>query len=121
LDGWRAAFPALELTVEKEIAEDDFVTVLWRGVDTNTGSWNGPNATGKKADGRGIGIFRVVDGKIKVDWTETRQLLILRTTVGEFDPECALSCGSPWLDLLPGSCYPPTSAGPALAPLPHAA
>ena len=29
--GWRAAFPDLELTIEKEIAEGDFVTVLWRG------------------------------------------------------------------------------------------
>jgi len=76
--GWRAAFPDLELTVEKEIAEGDFVTVLWRGVGTNTGSGNGLNATGKKADGRGISIFRVVDGRIKEEWTETSQLLILR-------------------------------------------
>jgi hypothetical protein len=29
--GWRAAFPDLEMTVGKEIAEGDFVTVLWRG------------------------------------------------------------------------------------------
>jgi predicted ester cyclase len=76
--GWRAAFPDLELTVEKEIAEGDFVTVLWRGRGTNTGSGNGLAATGKKAEGRGISIFRVVDGKIKKEWTETSQLLILR-------------------------------------------
>ncbi len=76
--GWRAAFPDLEVTVEKEIAEGDFVTVLWRGRGTNTGSGNGLNATGKKAEGRGISIFRVVDGRIKEEWTETSQLLILR-------------------------------------------
>jgi predicted ester cyclase len=76
--GWRAAFPDLELNVEREIAEGDFVTVLWTGVGTNTGSGNGLNATGKKADGRGISIFRVVDGRIKEEWTETSQLLILR-------------------------------------------
>ena len=76
--GWRAAFPDLELTIEKEIAEGDFVTVLWRGRGTNTGSGNGLAATGKKAEGRGISIFRVVDGKIKEEWTETSQLLILR-------------------------------------------
>lgn len=76
--GWRAAFPDLELTIEKEIAEGDFVTVLWRGRGTNTGSGNGLTATGKKAEGRGISIFRVVDGKIKEEWTETSQLLILR-------------------------------------------
>jgi len=76
--GWRAAFPDLELTVEREIAEDDFVTVLWSGRGTNTGSGNGLNATGKRAEGRGISIFRVVDGRIKEEWTETSQLLILR-------------------------------------------
>jgi predicted ester cyclase len=76
--GWRAAFPDLEVTVEREIAEGDFVTVLWRGVGTNTGSGNGLNATGKKADGRGISIFRVADGRVKEEWTEYSQLLILR-------------------------------------------
>ncbi len=76
--GWRAAFPDLELTVDAEFADGDFVTVLWRGRGTNTGTGNGLNATGKKADGRGISIFRVVDGKIKEEWTETSQLLILR-------------------------------------------
>lgn len=76
--GWRAAFPDLELTVEREIAEGDFVTVLWRGRGTNTGSGNGLPATGKKTEGRGISIFRVVDGKITEEWTETSQLVILR-------------------------------------------
>jgi predicted ester cyclase len=75
--GWRAAFPDLEMTVEKEIAEGDFVTVLWRGRGTNTGTGNGLNATGKKADGRGISIFRVVDGRIEEEWTEYSQMLIL--------------------------------------------
>jgi predicted ester cyclase len=76
--GWRAAFPDLKLTVEREMAEGDFVTVLWRGRGTNTGSGNGLNATGKIAEGRGISIFRIVDGRIKEEWTETSQLVILR-------------------------------------------
>src|ERR1700688_1373382 len=33
--GWRAAFPDLETTIEQEISEGDFVTVLWRGRATN--------------------------------------------------------------------------------------
>jgi predicted ester cyclase len=76
--GWRAAFPDLEMTVEKEIADGEFVTVLWRGRGTNTGNGNGLNATGKKVDGRGISIFRVVDGKIEEEWTEYSGLLILQ-------------------------------------------
>jgi steroid delta-isomerase-like uncharacterized protein len=78
IHGWRAAFPDIELFVDKEFAEGDFVTVLWRGRGTNTGSGNGLPATGKKTDGRGISIFRVVDGKIKDEWTEYSQMLILR-------------------------------------------
>jgi predicted ester cyclase len=78
IHGWRAAFPDIELFVEKEFAEGDFVTVLWRGRGTNTGSGNGLGATGKKTDGRGISIFRVVDGKIKEEWTEYSQLLLLQ-------------------------------------------
>jgi predicted ester cyclase len=78
IHGWRAAFPDIELVVEKELAENDYVTVLWRGRGTNTGNGNGLNATGKKTDGRGISIFRIVDGKIKEEWTEYSQLLILR-------------------------------------------
>jgi predicted ester cyclase len=78
VQGWRAAFPDLGVTVEREIAEGDFVTVLWKGGGTNTGSGNGLNATGKKAEGRGISIFRVVDGRVKEEWTEYSQLLILR-------------------------------------------
>jgi len=76
--GWRAAFPDLEITVEREIAEGDFVTVLWRGRGTNTGTGNGLSATGKKTDGRGISVFRLADGKIVEEWTEFSQLLVLR-------------------------------------------
>lgn len=76
--GWRSAFPDLDMEVEKEMAEGDIVTVLWRGRGTNTGAGNGLNATGKKVDGRGISIFRVVDGKIEEEWTEYSGLLILR-------------------------------------------
>jgi predicted ester cyclase len=78
IQGWRAAFPDLELIVEREIAEGDLVTVMWRGRGTNTGSGNGLNATGKKAEGRGISIFRVVDGKIKEEWTEYSELFLMR-------------------------------------------
>jgi len=76
--GWRAAFPDLEITVEREIAEGDFVTVLWKARGTNTGSGNGLNATGKKTEGRGISVFRLVDGRVREEWTEFSQLLVLR-------------------------------------------
>jgi predicted ester cyclase len=76
--GWRSAFPDLRMIVEKEIAEGDLVAVFWRAQGTNTGIGNGLNATGKKAAGRGISIFRIVDGRIKEEWTEYSQLLLLQ-------------------------------------------
>ena len=76
--GWRAAFPDLDLNVKREIAEGDFVTVLWEAQGTNTGNGNGLSATGKKTQGRGISVFRVVNGKIKEEWTEFSQLLVLQ-------------------------------------------
>jgi len=76
--GWRAAFPDLVLNVKREIAEGDFVTVLWEAQGTNTGNGNGLSATRKKTQGRGISVFRVVNGKIKEEWTEFSQLLVLQ-------------------------------------------
>jgi steroid delta-isomerase-like uncharacterized protein len=76
--GWRAAFPDLNIVIENEVAEGDYVTVLSQAEGTNTGTGNGLSATGKKTAGRGITIFRISDGKIKEEWTEFSQLLVLR-------------------------------------------
>jgi predicted ester cyclase len=68
--GWVAAFPDLHVTINKEIAEGDLVTVLWTGEGTNTGNGNGFNATGAHLSMRGITIWRVVDGKLAEEWSE---------------------------------------------------
>jgi predicted ester cyclase len=68
--GWRDAAPDLVMTVLNEIAEGDFVTVLWSGTGTNTGHGNGYSATGKRMTIRGITIWRFVDGKIQEEWSE---------------------------------------------------
>jgi predicted ester cyclase len=68
--GWVAAFPDLHVTIDKQIAEGDFVTVLWTGEGTNTGNGNGFNATGAHLKMRGITIWRVVDGKLIEEWSE---------------------------------------------------
>ena len=68
--GWRAAAPDLVMTVVNEIAEGDFVTVLWTGVGTNTGRGNGYTATGKRRTMRGITIWRFTGGRIQEEWSE---------------------------------------------------
>ena len=76
--GWKLAFPDLEVTVVKEIAEGDLVTVLWTAIGTNTGEGNGLPATGKKIQARGITIWRIVNGKIVEEWSEFDQLRIMK-------------------------------------------
>jgi steroid delta-isomerase-like uncharacterized protein len=68
--GWRDAAPDLVMTVLNEIAEGDYVTVLWTGTGTNTGTGNGYSATGKRMTMRGITIWRFVNGKIEEEWSE---------------------------------------------------
>jgi len=76
--GWKLAFPDLKMTVLKEIAEGDLVTVLYGVTGTNTGEGNGLPATGKKIDGRGITIWRIVNGQITEEWSEFDQLRFMR-------------------------------------------
>ncbi len=68
--GWRDAAPDLAMTVLNEIAEGDYVTVLWTGTGTNTGAGNGYAATGKRKSMRGITIWRFANGKIQEEWSE---------------------------------------------------
>ena len=76
--GWRSAFPDLTTKVDKMLVDGEFVTVLWSGGGTNTGTGNGLPATGKKLTGRGITIWRISGGKIREEWSEFDQLRILQ-------------------------------------------
>jgi steroid delta-isomerase-like uncharacterized protein len=76
--GWRDAAPDLVMAVDKLVAEGDLVTVLWTGRGTNTGTGNGFPATGKKIQMRGITIWRIVDGKIKEEWSAFDRLSLLQ-------------------------------------------
>ena len=76
--GWKAAFPDLVMTADKLVAEGDLVTVLWSARGTNTGAGNGLPATGKALTGRGITIWRIVDGRITEEWSAFDQLSIMQ-------------------------------------------
>ena len=78
LKGWHAAFPDVVALPEKLIAEDDLVTIYWIARGTNTGTCNGLPATGKKAELAGITIWRIVEGKIKDEWSTFDQLSMMR-------------------------------------------
>ena len=78
LRGWHEAFPDLAIIPEKLIAEGDLVTIYWIARGTNTGTGNGLPATGKKAEQSGITIWRIVNGKIKEEWSAFDQLSLMQ-------------------------------------------
>jgi steroid delta-isomerase-like uncharacterized protein len=78
LRGWHQAFPDVVIVPEKLIAEGDLVTIYWTARGTNTGTGNGLPATGKKAELAGITIWRIVDAKIKEEWSAFDQLSMMQ-------------------------------------------
>ena len=78
LKGWHQAFSDIAIVPEKLIAEGDLVTIYWIASGTNTGTGNGLPATGKKAQLAGITIWRIVDGKIKEEWSAFDQLSMMQ-------------------------------------------
>src|SRR5213593_4582199 len=78
LKGWHQAFSDITIVPEKLIAEGDLVTIYWIARGTNTGTGNGLPATGKKAELAGITIWRIVNGKIKEEWSAFDQLSMMQ-------------------------------------------
>ena len=78
LKGWHQAFSDITIVPEKLIAEGDLVTIYWIARGTNTGTGNGLPATGKKAELAGITIWRIVDNKIKEEWSAFDQLSMMQ-------------------------------------------
>ncbi len=78
----KKAFPDLRMAVNLMVAEGDLVTVVWTFKGTHTGAgYAGLPATGARIDLRGITVWRIVDGKIREEWTSFDQLTILRQIV----------------------------------------
>jgi steroid delta-isomerase-like uncharacterized protein len=78
LKGWHQAFSDISIVPEKLIAEGDLVAIYWIARGTNTGTGNGLPATGKKAEMAGITIWRIVNGKIKEEWSAFDQLSLMQ-------------------------------------------
>ena len=71
----KKAFPDLKMSVILMAAEGDLVTAVWVFRGTHTGSgYDGLPPTGVKLELRGITVWRIVDGKIREEWTEFDQL-----------------------------------------------
>lgn len=76
--GWRDAFPDLNITVDKQVAEQDMVAVRWTARGTNTGTGNGIPATGRAVEMTGTTLFRLADGRIAEEWTCANSLGLMK-------------------------------------------
>ncbi|MDR3751053.1 MAG: ester cyclase [Terracidiphilus sp.] len=74
----KQAFPDLKMTVDLMVAEGDLVTAVWTMRGTNTAAASPLPATGVKLELRGITVWRIVDGKIREEWTSFDTLRAVR-------------------------------------------
>ena len=65
---YRNAFPDIHFTIDEQIAEGDKVVTRWTGRGTHKGELAGIPATGKSATVTGMGVDRIVNGKIVESW-----------------------------------------------------
>ena len=64
----RAAFPAIQMTVEDVIGEGDRVVVRYTARGTHSGAFRGVAATGRKVAWAGINIYQEKGGKVVETW-----------------------------------------------------
>jgi len=81
--GEKQACPDLTITFGPMLAEGDLVSVLWVARGTNTDSMGWIPATGAKIEVRGITIWRVVDGKLREEWSTFDKLRLIRQIVDQ--------------------------------------
>ncbi len=68
VEGVRSAFPDMQMTLDKVIAEDDSFADYWTCTGTHTGDFFGVPATGKSVRFNGADLSRVENGKIVEIW-----------------------------------------------------
>ncbi|HEY4369463.1 MAG TPA: ester cyclase [Steroidobacteraceae bacterium] len=66
---WRAAFPDLEVSVDRTVANDDLVALHWKARGTNTVAAAGTPGKGNKAQIEGMTFFRFSKERIVEEWS----------------------------------------------------
>mgnify|MGYP006433794967 CR=1 FL=1 len=80
------AFPDIQFTVLREIAEDNKVASRWRINATHKGEFLGQSATGNAVEDFGIDIFRISDGKILTVHVNENDMGLMKQ-MGMFDEQ----------------------------------
>ncbi len=79
----KAVVPDLKITVTRIVAEGDLVSVVWTARGSNTASILGLPVTGLSIEEPGITVWRIVDGKIREEWTSFDEMLIVREIIAQ--------------------------------------
>jgi predicted ester cyclase len=79
----RKAFPDLNITGEKLVADDDNVAIAYTLTGTHQGDFMGIAPTGRKISARGVQIARFENGKLVERWGSSDQLGILQQLGGK--------------------------------------
>jgi steroid delta-isomerase-like uncharacterized protein len=74
----RQRFPDLTVTVDQLVAEGDWVVAKLTSRGTHLGAFAGLSPTGRVVTWTGVGIRRVVDGRIVEQWTKYDLFSLLR-------------------------------------------
>ena len=69
--GTREALPDLHMVIEDMVAEGDRVAIRVRAEATHTREFLGVPATGRRISWTGIGILRIVGGRMVGRWNES--------------------------------------------------
>ena len=72
------AFPDMKITIEREIAEGDYVVQLLSTSGTHTGPLGNIPATGKKTNVTGVITSKLQDGKVVETWSLWDQLTLMQ-------------------------------------------
>jgi steroid delta-isomerase-like uncharacterized protein len=80
---FRLAFTSIHVEIHQTIEQGDLVMARWSIFMTNTGSFLGIPATGKKVTATGMSVQRFADGKIVEAWDNWDQLSLM-TQLGAF-------------------------------------
>jgi predicted SnoaL-like aldol condensation-catalyzing enzyme len=73
----KQVLPDLKLSVDLIAANGDLVTVVWRATGTNTRQVGWLPATGVLVELKGITVWRIVDGRIREEWTAFDMLRVV--------------------------------------------
>jgi len=87
---FRTGFPDVKFTIDQMVGEGDYVATLVHGEGTHTGQFIQFPPSGKHAQWRSVGFFRVEDGKIREHWG-IPDLLGLLIQIGVIPPPNAQS------------------------------